>query len=290
MKSQETPRVSATAWPHATTAAKLDEALGVLKEQLGAVSSLLVNDVPRATARGRLQRAHVRIAQLEFEARAIYAVALGRSQKVQDLSAADVIEAGEAASLFIVSDAPVPKLEPLSSQESRCPRCSGLLMTWTATGCTPGVPGSPYTEDGDCIPGAPLKFAECDSAIGVMVGHCPVCLARHWSLEVMLHDGGEDAVIELMSDEPDWDAQFTAGRNWMAYAAKNAAGRGYQHIVGPMLVPEGMQTHGRSGVSACGGGAFWQHALAVFESYRPRLEAVQRELVQAVSVNEGMPA
>lgn len=291
MTTQETPRVSATAWPHATTAAKLEVALGGLKEQVGATSSLLVDDGPRTDAQARLRRAHVRIAQLEFESRAIHAIALGRRKNIQDLNTADVIEAGEAAGLFIVSDAPAPKLEPLESLETRCPCCSGLLMTWTVPYGIPGLPGSSYTEDGDCIPGAPLNFAGCASAIGVVVGHCGHCAARYWLLEVFLHDGGNDAVIEIMCDEPDWEAQFTAGGNWMAYSAvNNAAERGYAHFIGPMLVPEGMETHGPSGVSACGGGAFWKHALAVFESYRPRLEAVQHELVRAVSGSEGMPA
>ena len=291
MTTQETPRASATAWPHATTAAKLEDALGGLKEQVGATASLLVDDVPRMDAQARLRRAHVRIAQLEFESRAIHAIALGQRKNIQDLSAADVIEAGEAAGLFVVSGAPAPKLEPLDRMETRCPRCSGLLMTWTATGCTPGVPGSYYTEDGDCLPGAPLNFAGCASASMVVVGRCPHCAGRYWLLEVFLHDGGQDAVIEIMSNEPDWEAQFTAGGNWMAYSAVNsAAERGYAHYIGPMLVPEGMETHGGNGVSACGGGVFWQHALAVFKSYRPRLVGVQRQLVQAVSGAEGAPA
>jgi hypothetical protein len=290
MTTQQTPRASAIAWPHATTVAKLEDALGGLKEQVGATASLMVEDVPRMDAQARLRRAHVRIAQLEFESRAIHAIALGQRKNIQDLSAADVIEAGEAAGLFVVADAPAPKLEPLDRMETRCTRCSGLLMTLTATGCTLGVPGTYYVEDGDCLPGAPLNFAGCESGTMVMVGRCPYCAGRHWWLEVFLHDGGQDAVTEIISSEPDWEAQFTAGGNWMAYSAVNsAAERGYAHYIGPMLVPEGMETYGSNGVSSCAGGAFWKHALAVFESYRPRIEAVQRELVQAVSGAEGAP-
>lgn len=290
MTTQETPRVSATAWPQATTAAYLGEALDSLKEQVGAANSLLVDDVPRVDAQARLRRAHVRIAQLEFESRAIHAIALGRRKNLQDLSPSEVIEAGEAAGLFIVSDAPAPKLEPLQgSLDTMCPSCGGLLISRTATGATPGVPGWHYCDDGDGIPGTPTHFTGCESAIGALVGKCPHCLARHWSLEVLLHEGGEAAVIEIMCEEVEWDAHFTAGRSWMVYAVNNAAGRGYQHFIGPMLVPEGMETHGPSGVSACGGGAFWKHALAVFDSYKPRLEVVQRELVQAVS-GEGASA
>lgn len=290
MTLQEIPRESAAPWPQRTTAAALGSTLHCLQEQFAAIAGLASTEAPRAELETRLRRAHVQIARAEFESRAIYAVADRSRTPIPHLTEADVFAAVEAAGLLIVSDVPAPKLEPLQGAvEATCPRCNGLLMTWTATGATPGVPGSYYTDDGDIIPGAPLNFAGCQSAIGVMVGRCPRCEARHWSLEVILHDGGDDAVLELMYEEPDWD-QFTAGRNWLAYTANTEDGRGYQHVIGPLLVPEGMETHGSNGVSACGGGAFWRHALAVFESYRPRLEAVQRQLVQVASGTEGAPA
>ncbi|EJE6497698.1 hypothetical protein LWQ05_004134 [Salmonella enterica] len=296
MTTQETPRVSATAWPHATTAAKLEDALGGLKEQVGATASLLVDDVPRMDAQARLRRAHVRIAQLEFEARAIHAIALGQRKNIQDLSAADVIEAGEAAGLFIVSDAPAPKLEPLGSLETRCPRCSGLLRTMTPTDCELAVAASPYRYGGDWIPEVPVQFAGCASVAMATIGECPHCAGLYWSLDLALHtDLSLGAVEAMLADDPEWDARFTVvanftvGANWTAHVVTTDTGRGYAHYIGPMLVPAGMDPHGSNGVSACGGGAFWKHALAVFESYRPRIEAVQRELVQAVSA-EGAPA
>ncbi|MBS7545525.1 hypothetical protein [Ancylobacter oerskovii] len=292
MTMQETPRASATTWPQATTAAKLADALGGLKQQLGAANSLVVDDVPRATARARLRRAHVRVAQLEFETRAIYAIALGQRKNIQDLSATDVIEAGEAAGLFLVSDAPAPKLERLVEPfETVCPRCNGLLRTMTAGGCKMAVMDSSYGDDGDGVPGTPLEFVGCASVVMATVGTCRYCEAAYWALDVFLHTAGtQQAVEDILAEDPNWEAVFTAGQKWTAHVVTTDSGRGYEHFIGPMLVPEGMETHGSNGVSACGGGAFWQHALAVFESYRPRIEAVQRELVQAVSGAEGVPA
>lgn len=290
MTTQETPRASATAWPHATTVAKLEDALGGLKEQVGATASLMVEDVPRMDAQARLRRAHVRIAQLEFESRAIHAIALGQRKNIQDLSAADVIEAGEAASLFLVSDAPAPKLEPLTVFETHCPCCRGLMRTMTPSGCEMAVAGSAYGYDADCVPGVPAQFAGCASAAMATVGKCPRCAALYWSLDLVLHtDLTWEAVEAIWADDPEWDASFTVGANWTAHAITTESGRGYEHFIGPMIVPAGMDPHGSNGVSSCAGGAFWKHALAVFESYRPRIEAAQRELVQAVSA-EGAPA
>lgn len=283
-----TKRASAAVQPFETTAARLLTALSGYNDEAEASLSMLrgVTMKENVGASARLQRAHERIAQAAVEARAIYAIAdaerkQGRST---DLSLQKVIEAGEGAGLFIVSDAPAPKLAPYPAElECFCPACGGRIVTLTATGFAMEVPGSIFHEDGDGIPGAPLKFAECDSAIGAMVGRCPHCASRYWSLEVLLNDAGNEALIEVLCNEPEWDAQFTAGPNWMAYAVSNAAGRSYQHMIGPMLVPEGLQTHGSNGVSACGGGAFWKHGLAVFEAYRARLEAVQRQLVAATA-------
>ena len=291
MTTQETPRVSATAWPQATTAANLGEALDSLKEQVGATASLLVDDVPRIDAQARLRRAHVRIAQLEFESRAIHAIALGRRKNLQDLSTAEVIEAGEAAGLFLVSDAPAPELKPLGSFETHCPRCDGLMRTMTPTGCEMAVATSAYGYGGDCIPGVPGQFAGCASAAMATVGQCPHCAGLYWSLDLVLHtDLTWEAVEAIWADDPEWEASFTVGANWTAHVVTTDSGKGYEHFIGPMVVPAGMDPHGGNGVSACGGGAFWQHALAVFESYRPRLEAVQRELVRAVTGTEGDPA
>lgn len=327
-----------------TTMERLEAALSGLLDQSAAGAGIEpgASDEERESARVKLGRAHIAISKHALEARAVYAIATRARSTIPDLAVEHVIEYGEAAGLFIVSDAPAPKLAPLQGAVERaCPACDGMIVALSATDATMAVPGTFFYEDGDGIPGTPLKFADCDSAIGAMVGKCPHCSARYWALEVLLHSGGEEAVIDILCNDAEWDAHFTAGPNWMAYAVNNAAGRGYQHFIGPLLVPAGMETHGSNGVSACGieamwrlmegenwvsrsvasdaaravsdrvgpeltpggqaahsnsgvsasaRGAFWRHALTVFEAYRPRLEAVQRELVQAVAGTEGASA
>lgn len=314
--SQAKPRVTDDARPFQTRRALLQSVLHAMQAQSAAASQLVDNwpvlamtettsgpqlgerstqlrepgamSPQEAAAAKRLSDAQVQLANAVFERRAIHAIATCLRTSVANLSLQEVIEAGTTSGLFEVlpdatttTDDALWKLQRLETSQTKCPGCDAVLVTWTPTGATYSHPRQKhYTSDGDCIPGAPQQLFGCDSAVTALVGTCPYCLARYWSLEVMLDTCGEDTLREAMQYEPDWDAQFTAGADWMAYVAHNAAGHTFQHCVGPMLVPSHMATHGPNGVSACRGGYFWRHALSVFEAHKPKLEAIQQQLVQ----------
>ncbi|MFA1791626.1 hypothetical protein [Xanthomonas campestris] len=314
--SQAKPRVTDDARPFQTTQARLKDALDAMQAKAASASKLVdawpvltttetasgpqlgerstqlrepgAMSPEEAAAAKRLRDAQVQLANAVFERRAIHAIATCLRTSVANLSLKEVVEAGTTSGLFELLPDPAVKiedatlkLEPLEMSHTKCPACGELLLIWTPTGATITYPHQKhYPNDGDCIPGAPQQLFGCDSAVTALVGTCPYCLARYWSLEVMLDTRGEGALLEAMQYEPDWDAQFTAGADWMAYVAHNAAGHTFQHFVGPMLVPSHMATHGPNGVSACRGGYFWRHALSVFEAHKPKLEAIQQQLVQ----------
>lgn len=189
------------------------------------------------------------------------------------------------------------EIQPLAQgQPLHCPSCAGLLCTVTAAGAAVAVPGTFYGDDGDCIPESPKLLDGLACGTMAMVGKCPHCTKGYWGLEVFLHEYADTdaAVLDMLSEDHDWDSSFVIPGHspaWTAHAVTTDFGPGYVHIIGPMAVADDAVTHGANGVSACGGGGFWQHALATFTALQLKIETVQRALAETVKNEraEGLP-
>lgn len=176
-------------------------------------------------------------------------------------------------------------LVPLESVSLKCPGCKGQLGTLTPAGIVDIPEGWYYGEDGDCIPGLPLVFEGHAFMALATVGSCHRCEERFWSLDLYLHESEDQrGIADPFSSDREWVSSFVVSdveQVWTAHVFDTELGRAYEHFIGPMPVPAGAVTHGRNGVSACGGGAFWHHARCTFDGIAPRLLQAMNEILRA---------
>lgn len=172
-----------------------------------------------------------------------------------------------------------------TSRALSCGRCSALIATFEDGGMTMAKSGSYLTDDGDAIPGVASEVDGRAALSLASVGRCPGCEARHWVLEVHLHDGPMSSIEDWLADDPDEHRYLFAERDgaesdpfWLVQEAAHPLGLFHVHCIGPLPVADEFVTEGRYGVSACGGGAFWQHAAATFNTMLPAIAAVQRKI------------
>lgn len=185
----------------------------------------------------------------------------------------------------------------MASTISHCPTCTVPLWTMASDGRI-SVLADLQGGDGDMIPGAPVTLLGNASLSMAYVQACPFCQGRYWTLDVTLHTGGQDALLDMLSfgtEDTDEVAcyTFTDSRGGLAslkLAATHEAithhpnGFGVMIVAGPYAVSDTDMTHGSNGVSACGGGSFWVKALARFnEEIESVTSAIQNvpELQQA---------
>lgn len=174
-----------------------------------------------------------------------------------------------------------PKLTPLERgrvQALPCRSCDRTLAVLGQDGMKMAVLGTFLSDDGDAIPGAAAQMAGWQVLCTASVGRCPYCSSRHWFLEVDLHEGTADDLIDAVGDDPDWrkvwvSAECCGGSVlWNASESTTTAGRFFRVAIGPMPIPTSMSSHGANGVSACGGGEFWEHAKATVVALGPEIE------------------
>lgn len=163
-----------------------------------------------------------------------------------------------------------------------CPACKVIIAEVTTDGVTVFTPDTYLTDDADTIPGAPREMLGMASMALAGVGQCPECGSPFWTLEFYLDPGGEAALIEHLEEDHPWDAAYSVyselGVSWSAHRYSGKASSGWSHVIGPLPVPPGTQTHGRNGVSSCRGGGFWNHARSVLDELLPQIAGAQSQL------------
>lgn len=166
----------------------------------------------------------------------------------------------------------------------KCPTCSSPLWS-TARDGSVAVHADLQDGDGDVIPGSPDTLADYACASLAHVQSCPFCLARYWTLDLCLHNGGNDALLDMMAFDIQQDdaSYFTftdslGGLSLLKTSyteepiTKHTNGRAVVILAGPYCVTPSDVTHGSNGVSACGGGDFWRKALERLHKELPNIE------------------
>lgn len=170
-------------------------------------------------------------------------------------------------------------IQPLAPSLVHCPRCSGAIANINQEGMTSIIPGRYVYDDGDSVPDAARSLGAYSCIYMASFGSCPHCQSGYWSLDVYLHTGSGDALIDLLSEDdcPDYRYRHTsAAMTWLINSYATAEGRAYCHSIGPLIAPEDPRST-------------WPQATRMVVELAPMITSVQAAVARMV-FNAGVDA